>query len=81
MDTLRTFLNSKSLNDQGEFARKCGTSIGYLRKAISIGQRLSEALAMAIERHSNGAVTVEELRPDLMEHWAYIRGTSKREAA
>ena len=40
----------------------------------------SESLAISIERETNGQVTVEELRPDLIEHWAYIRGTSKRPA-
>jgi DNA-binding transcriptional regulator YdaS (Cro superfamily) len=28
-----------------------------------------------IERATDGAVTCEELRPDLAEHWAYLRGT------
>lgn len=74
------FLNSKSPGEQAAFADRCGTSVGYLRKAICIGQRLSEALAIAIEKESGGAVTVEELRPDLIEHWKYIRGTAKREA-
>jgi DNA-binding transcriptional regulator YdaS (Cro superfamily) len=34
-----------------------------------------------ISRATNGAVTVEDLRPDLAEHWAYLRGTAKKEAA
>lgn len=29
-----------------------------------------------IERATDGAVTCEELRPDLAEHWAYLRGTA-----
>jgi DNA-binding transcriptional regulator YdaS (Cro superfamily) len=33
-----------------------------------------------IERATGGAVTCEELRPDLAEQWAYLRGT-KKEAA
>ena len=28
-----------------------------------------------IERASGGAVTCEQLRPDLAEQWAYLRGT------
>lgn len=27
-----------------------------------------------IERATGGLVTCEELRPDLAEHWAYLRG-------
>ena len=36
-----------------------------------------------IERATDGAVTCEELRPDLAEHWAYLRGTARpsRDAA
>lgn len=33
-----------------------------------------------IERATDGAVTCEELRPDLADRWAYLRST-KREAA
>lgn len=32
MEELRLYLNSLSLEEQREFATKCGTSIGYLRK-------------------------------------------------
>lgn len=28
-----------------------------------------------IEKATNGAVTCEELRPDLAEHWAYLRSS------
>lgn len=35
MEELRLYLNSLSLEEQREFATKCGTSIGYLRKALS----------------------------------------------
>jgi DNA-binding transcriptional regulator YdaS (Cro superfamily) len=30
-----------------------------------------------IERITNGAVTCEELRPDLAEKWTYLRSTKK----
>ena len=60
---------------QEAFAENAGTSISYLRKAISIDQRIGEGLCIRIERASDGAVKVEDLRPDLAEAWAYIRGT------
>lgn len=78
METLRAFLNKLSPLDQAEFSERCKTSVGYLRKAISTRQRLGESLAIAIERESAGAVTCEELRPDV--DWAYLRGTANREA-
>jgi DNA-binding transcriptional regulator YdaS (Cro superfamily) len=31
-----------------------------------------------VEKITKGAVTCEEMRPDLAAHWAYIRGTAKR---
>lgn len=33
-----------------------------------------------LEKATNGQVTCEELRPDLAEQWAYLRGTSKKAA-
>lgn len=33
-----------------------------------------------IERATAGAVTCEELRPDLADRWAYLRGTQKEAA-
>ena len=34
-----------------------------------------------IERATNGAVTCEELRPDLAEQWKYLRSTGSQRAA
>lgn len=56
------------------FAARCGTSSAHLRN-IAYGKTCGEALAIAIDRESAGAVTVEELRPDV--DWAHLRGTSK----
>jgi len=64
MDKLLSFLNSLASADQAEFAARCSTSVGYLRKAISKGQRLGASLCAAAERESAGAVTRRDLRPD-----------------
>jgi DNA-binding transcriptional regulator YdaS (Cro superfamily) len=74
MDALRDFLNSLTPPRQKAFAKRCGTSLGYLRKAISVGARLSESLVISIERESGGAVPCESLRPDV--DWAYLRRRS-----
>jgi len=74
MNTLKIYLNSLPLLDQKAFSVRCGTSLGYLRKAISVGQCIGESLCINIERESCGAVTCEELRPDV--DWAYLRGSS-----
>lgn len=83
MNTLRTYLNSMTRTDQEAFAARCGTTVGYLRKAISVGQVLRETLALAIERESGGGVPLSSLRPDFDAALAasgYVR-TESHEAA
>ncbi len=64
MEQLRIFLNSLSVSEQEMFAKKCGTSIGYLRKALAKGSKLGVALCVAIEVNSNSKVTRKDLYPD-----------------
>jgi DNA-binding transcriptional regulator YdaS (Cro superfamily) len=64
---LRAYLNLLSKEEQAAFACEVGTSIGYLRKGISVGQEFGSDLALAIERETNGAVTVADLRPAFAE--------------
>lgn len=75
MRTLQTYLNGLPVAEQEQFAARCGTTIGYLRKQLSSGGRFGESLAIAIDRESCGAVTVEELRPDV--DWAYLRNRAE----
>ena len=72
---LRTYLNSLPVAEQNEFAKKCGTTLGYVRKALSTGQNFREGLCIKFERESLRQVTCEELRPDV--DWGYLRGTAK----
>jgi DNA-binding transcriptional regulator YdaS (Cro superfamily) len=71
MESLRSYLNSLPVPEQEAYAERCGTSLGYLRKVISLKVRVREALAIALERESGGAVSVDETRPDV--DWAYLR--------
>ena len=75
METLLAYLNSLSAEDRKDFCNRCGTSEGYLRKAVSIGQSLGESICINIDRESSGAVTVEMLRPDV--DWAHIRNSKE----
>lgn len=77
MEKLRLYLNSLSADEQASFCFRCKTSLGYLRKAISVGQQLGESIAINIERESLGDVRCEDLRPDV--DWACIRGTTKQQ--
>jgi len=79
VETLRTYLNGLSPSAQADFASRCNTSVGYLRKAMSAGQRIGESIVIAIERESAGAVRCEDLRPDV--DWAYLRGTEPQSPA
>lgn len=50
----------------------CESSLGHLQNIAYGYKPCGESLAIAIERETAGAVTVEELRPDV--DWAVIRG-------
>jgi DNA-binding transcriptional regulator YdaS (Cro superfamily) len=64
MEKLRQFLNQNTPQFQEAFAIRCGTTIGYLRKAISTNELLNPKLCVNIERESGGFVTRKELHPD-----------------
>jgi DNA-binding transcriptional regulator YdaS (Cro superfamily) len=70
VDTLREYLNSLDASEQEDFVSRCETSLSYLRKAISLKQKLGERLVIAIERESAGVVRCEQLRPDV--DWKYL---------
>lgn len=65
MDTLRTYLTTMPPAKQAEYAKRAGTSIGYLRKALSKGQRFDGALARRLDEESRGDVSRHDLRPDV----------------
>ena len=71
MKKLREYLNSLQKEQRARFIAACITSEGYLRKAISQDQNLGANLCIAIERESKGAITCEDLRPDI--NWAFRR--------
>lgn len=67
MQSLRQYLNSLSVADQAAYAIRCGTTIGYLRKAITIRQRMKAPLCRRLHKESGGKVLLEELQPEI---WA-----------
>ncbi len=77
MKKLRDHLNGLSTEEQAAFALRCKTSVGFLRKAISIDQEINLETVIAIELESKGAVLCEDLRPDI--DWKYLRtsGTNR----
>ena len=73
---LKQFIRSVPLDQREGFAQRCGTSLNYLKLVAYKAKPCSERLAIAIERESAGAVTVEELRPDVP--WHVIRNGQAR---
>lgn len=65
METLRTYLNGLDRPTQAAYAERCGTTLGYLRKAISRGHRLDGGLVRRLDIESGGRVRREELRGDI----------------
>lgn len=79
MESLRLYLNSLPPPEQSAYAKRCGTTIGYLRKALSTKPALDGALARRLDEESGGKVSRRELRPDIWP--AETKATSKRKVA
>lgn len=73
MDKLRKFLRAMPPIERTAFADRCGTTIGYLRKAVSVQSKMGVELCIAIERESRGVIVCEDLRPDV--DWQFLRGS------
>lgn len=71
MQKLKHFLKSMPPDERARFCVDCGTTEGYLRKAISQNQKLGPNLCIEIEKASGRKVTCEDLRDDC--DWAYLR--------
>lgn len=69
MNELRAFLNTLSQQEQREFSLRCGTTISYLRKAISKKSVLGAELCVRIEKESSNAVTRKHLVPNWKARW------------
>jgi DNA-binding transcriptional regulator YdaS (Cro superfamily) len=64
MDKLLKYINSLPPDAREKFAAACGTTVGYLRKAVSRRQVLGNPLSFAIETASEGQVTRKDLHPE-----------------
>ena len=71
MDKLLGYINSLSTEDQVAYANRCGTTVGYLRKACSKKQLLGLDLVARLSAESSRVVRPEDVRPDL--DWDYLR--------
>jgi DNA-binding transcriptional regulator YdaS (Cro superfamily) len=58
-----------------KLAKELGVAPAYLYQMATGVRTVSAERAIEIERHTSGAVTCEELRPDLADRFGYLRGT------
>lgn len=65
MERLREYIKTLTAHELDEYAARCGTTAGYLRKAIYAKPRLDGALCRRLDEQSNGAVPRASLRPDI----------------
>jgi hypothetical protein len=65
METLRAYLATLTPKQQAAYAIRCGTTIGYLRKGLSIGAKFKGELVRKLDEESGGAVARTNLRPDI----------------
>lgn len=72
---LPTYLSASGMT-QKDLARQLEVTPAMIWQWANDHRRVSAEQAIAIERATDGAVTCEELRPDV--DWAYLRGSRKR---
>ena len=71
MEKLRDYINALSTDEKNQFALRAGTTIGILRKAISVKQKLGEGICIRLVKASDGGLLPEDLRPDV--DWDVVR--------
>lgn len=69
MKELGTYLKKLTSTEKVAFAERCGTSVGFIRKAIYQGKDLNPKVCVAVERESMGEVTRKMLRDDWAQIW------------
>lgn len=66
---LRKFLSGMPADQREAFALNCRTTLGHLRNVMYGYRPCGVDTAVLIERHSQGAVTRQELRQDWADLW------------
>lgn len=66
---LKTFVKSLPQSERQHFATEAGTTLGHLKNVMYGYQPASPAMAVAIERLTDGQVTRQDLRSDWADIW------------
>ncbi|WP_020163770.1 transcriptional regulator [Methyloversatilis discipulorum] len=70
---LETYLSE--VESAASLAAKLEVTPSFISQIVTGRKPVPAERCSEIERATGGAVTCEELRPDLADHWAYLRGT------
>jgi len=65
MHPLRQYLTTLTPPQRAEYARRAGTTLRYLTKALSAGHRFGGVVSRRLDEASGGRVSKHELRPDI----------------
>ena len=68
----------KIVGKNSDMAKFLGVSAPTVTQWINGVRRVPAERCPDVERATGGLVTCEELRPDLAEQWAYLRGTARK---
>ena len=81
MQELVQYINTLSKDEQTVFAQRCGTTVGYIRKAASTGQSMNAKTCVLIERESGGKVTRLHMCPnDWRDIWPELANSEANPA-
>lgn len=70
--SLKEFMRTLSAKEKQDFAARCQASLSHLKFVSYAAKQASCELAIRIEAATFGAVSAEEVRPDIP--WHVIRG-------
>jgi hypothetical protein len=71
MQNLRTYINSLSPDEREDLARRCNTTVRYLRKLCSTNVPMGEGLCLRLSIESGFVLKPEHMRPDV--DWSQLR--------
>ena len=76
---LKTYIETRGERGVGQaLAREIGVSQVIISQWKTGARIVPAERCIDIDRATQGAVTCEELRPDLADRWSYLRGTERK---
>ena len=71
VNQLKDYLSQMSLDERKDFAKQCKTSLGNLQQIIYVNKKCGAALAINIDKASQGKIRCDLLCPDV--DFDYVR--------